>query len=779
MINQKWWKSIKNCRSFNTVDIMSDHKIVAAKFHLSLRKAKTKSNTRSGFMTEKLADERVRLEFDLELQNQFNVLFDEASALDPTQARTDSLNLALEITCEKLLGKRPKRKQPSWVSNHTLKLIDEQGKAKVKQSQLEADKNSWRHLQSKVSESFTRDQNLFEEQQLKALELADQKHESGTIWKIIEKMTKKPQVPAASKVRMLDGSIPKDSCERLSEWCKYFSDLLNNKNPNFKASNRPTPAQIDDPSIPKNNIGREEVVQAIKDLKRGKSPGPDYAMTAEVLKDGGKFLVDQLTIICQLVYRNKKAPSQWTSSLIIPLPKKGNLELMTNFRGIILMLIAAKVFNRVLLNRIRKPIDVKLRKNQAGFRTGRSCVQQIHILRRIMEGACYQKIPLYITFVDFMKAFDSIDRDMMFSILRHYGIPEPIVEAIRTLYTDSSSRVYIEGTTSEPFKITTGVLQGDVLAPFLFIIVIDYISCLSAGNFGYLTHKAIQRNNPRTARSNSSVVVTASERKLNDLAFADDVALLENTIERAQEQLDAFKNSAATVGLRLNTKKTEQIQLNVHQGTTFTKLVSENQEIAVVDDFKYLGSYVGSTEKDVNARIALAWVAFNKLRPILKAPRPTVKFKMRLFNAACVSVLLYGCETWVLTETLSKKLDVFARTCYRIMLRINQSEAHMKNEELYRKCAQRPIRELVRERQLKFVGHCLRMDKEEPANIYVLYKSEVGKNPVGRPRETYLDQISRHISEDKRAKLSAEEIARKARDKSEWYHVVAPHKPAR
>ena len=84
----------------------------------------------------------------------------------------------------------------------------------------------------------------------------------------------------------------------------------------------------------------------------------------------------------------------------------------------------------------------------------------------------------------------------------------------------------------------------------------------------------------------------------------------------------------------------------------------------------------------------------------------------------CASVLLYGCESWVLTETLLKKLYVYARTCYRIMLGIRESDIHMRNEELYKKCAQHPIRELVRERQLKFIGHCLRMDKEEYTNIY-------------------------------------------------------------
>ena len=126
-------------------------------------------------------------------------------------------------------------------------------------------------------------------------------------------------------------------------------------------------------------------------------------------------------------------------------------------------------------------------------------------------------------------------------------MPEEIVEAVRVLYTNSTSRVLVEGEISDPFKITTGVLQGDLLAPFLFIIVIDYVSSLSAGNYGYITHKAIERKNPRATRRNSSVSVSAPERKVNDLAFADNVALLENDIKRTQEQLDPFKNSAALV----------------------------------------------------------------------------------------------------------------------------------------------------------------------------------------------------------------------------------------
>ena len=122
------------------------------------------------------------------------------------------------------------------------------------------------------------------------------------------------------------------------------------------------------------------------------------------------------------------------------------------------MSIAAKVYNKILLNRIRSQIDPILRKNQAGFRKGRSCAQQTHILRRIMEGFQSKQLPLCVTFIDYKKAFDSIDRKVMFAVLRHYGILEKVVNAISVLYKNSKSVVSVDGNISESFDVTTGVL---------------------------------------------------------------------------------------------------------------------------------------------------------------------------------------------------------------------------------------------------------------------------------------------------------------------------------
>ena len=129
----------------------------------------------------------------------------------------------------------------------------------------------------------------------------------------------------------------------------------------------------------------------------------------------------------------------------------------------------------MLLNRLQNAVDQTLRDEQAGLRIGRSCTEQIFALRNIIEQSLEHQKGLVINFIDFKKAFDSIHRPSLWKILKHYGIPARYISIFKTLYKNFSCCVKITTGYTDFFEIVSGVRQGCILSPFLFIIVIDYI----------------------------------------------------------------------------------------------------------------------------------------------------------------------------------------------------------------------------------------------------------------------------------------------------------------
>ena len=110
-------------------------------------------------------------------------------------------------------------------------------------------------------------------------------------------------------------------------------------------------------------------------------------------------------------------------------------------QDISLICIIAKIYNRMILNRIRSKIDLHLRNNQNGFRPKRTTVAQILALRRIIEGVKGNNLKAILTFIDFKKAFDSIHRGKMMQILRAYGKPPNLLRAVEQIYTNTKARV--------------------------------------------------------------------------------------------------------------------------------------------------------------------------------------------------------------------------------------------------------------------------------------------------------------------------------------------------
>ena len=211
---------------------------------------------------------------------------------------------------------------------------------------------------------------------------------------------------------------------------------------------------------------------------------------------------------------------------ILPFPKKGELGLAKNYRGITLTSIAAKIYNALLWNRIEPKIDNILRKNQNGFRRNRkrnrSTTSQILTIRRILEGVRAKNLQATLLFVNFTKAFDSIHRGKMELILLAYGLPKETVAAIMILYKNTKVKVRSPDGDTEYFDIVAGVLQGDTLAPYLCIICLDYVLRTSIDK---IREKGFELTKKRSKRYPTTTITDAD--------YADDFALLANTPNQA------------------------------------------------------------------------------------------------------------------------------------------------------------------------------------------------------------------------------------------------------
>ena len=126
---------------------------------------------------------------------------------------------------------------------------------------------------------------------------------------------------------------------------------------------------------------------------------------------------------------------------MLPLPKSGDLSLTANYRGISLSSMAAKLVNKMILNRLQPKIGKNLRPNQNGIRPGRSTTSHILALRRLIEGVKTRNKKAIILYVDFRKAFDSIHRCMMMKILKAYDVPPRLLAAINKLHENTRARV--------------------------------------------------------------------------------------------------------------------------------------------------------------------------------------------------------------------------------------------------------------------------------------------------------------------------------------------------
>nr|KAG5689681.1 hypothetical protein BaRGS_006306 [Batillaria attramentaria] len=281
-----------------------------------------------------------------------------------------------------------------------------------------------------------------------------------------------------------------------------------------------------------------------------------------------------------------------------------------------------------------------------------------------------------------------------------------------------SCRIAHAGHLSESFQVKTGVRQGCLLSPFLFLLVIDWII-------------------KSTTAGRKNGIQWTLWTQLDDLDFVDDLALLSHSHSQMQDKTTCLKATSAGTGLKINRKKTELMKINT---TANTPVTVGGEPIREVESFVYLGSVVdgqGGTDRDITARIGKARAAMVMLKNIWASKVISTRTKLRIFNFNVKSVLLYRCETWRITKTMQQKIQSFFNTCLRRIFNIRWPEK-IQNEEQWERAGQEPLAKQILRRKCSWIGHTLRKPASSTTRQAMTWNPQ-GKRKRGRPCNSWSD----------------------------------------
>ena len=286
-------------------------------------------------------------------------------------------------------------------------------------------------------------------------------------------------------------------------------------------------------------------------------------------------MIDILTTICNKIWKTGEWPTTWTQTLVITLPKKGNLQLCQNYRTISLISHPSKVMLKIILSRLQPQAEEVIADEQASFRAGRSTTEQIFNLRILCEKYLQHQQNLYHVFIDFRKAFDRVWHEALWATMRKYNINTSIIRAIENLYDKAQSAVLFNGSTGEWFRTTVGVRQGCLLSPTLFNIFLERIMC--------------------EALADHEGSVSVGERLITNFRFADDIVV---NVEEAGVLIDRLDRTTTRYKKEIGPDKTKVMTNNPKGFQREIKI--KGQRLEEVETSSNLGQ--SSLTKDQNQR---------------------------------------------------------------------------------------------------------------------------------------------------------------------------------
>ena len=421
---------------------------------------------------------------------------------------------------------------------------------------------------------------------------------------------------------------------------------------------------LDDP------INEYEVREQIANLKIDKAAGTD-GIPPGVIKILPPTWIMFITVLLNKLFLSSIYPQSWAIAKLFTIFKKGDKNLPSNYRGITIINCLAKLFDMILCKRLQ--LWFQPYREQAGSQRGRGCLEHITTLRLITDFAAKRKIKLYIVFVDFAQAYDKVSRVVLFSILKRLGCGATMLLALIAMYKSTQSVI---GTAL--ITASVGVRQGSPTSCLLFVLFVnDLIKIIRerCGPDGFLAW-------------------------LHVMIFMDDTVILSTTRNGIKAKLGLLKEFCVTHGMKINVSKTKFMVIN---GNIEDKndLIIQDMCVKMCKYYVYLGSPFSSdgltsSSIKINANLrmcqALKFVSF-----CLKNNDVPFYVKKKIFHAAVMSSILYGCESWLNGNI--KPMEKLYNMCIKHLLGVRKNTT---NTLCLVELGCPPLKALVAQRQRKF-----------------------------------------------------------------------------
>ena len=666
---------------------------------------------------ERLAEDPVREVFNSHLRKNFSHIPREAGDMESewSMFKASIVDAAARSCGRKVIGAcRGGNPRTRWWTpgvREAVKLKKEAFRAWLAQGSPEAAdryRQARRAAAAAVADAKTRTWEEFGEAMEKDFRLASRK-----FWQTIRRLRKGKQgLPQAVLSR--GGELLTRTGDIVGRWKEHFEELLNPANMSLGEGAAPEDFGVFAP------ISLAEVTKVVKKLLGGKAPGVDE-IRPEMLKALDTVGLSWLTRLFSVAWGSGTVPMDWQTGVVVPIFKKGDRRVCSNYRGITLLSLPGKAYARVLERRLRPLVEPQIQEEQCGFRPGRGTVDQLFTLARLLEGSWEFAQPVYMCFVDLEKAFDRVPRGFLWGVLREYGVPDPLQRAIRSLYACSRSCVRILGSKSDTFPVGVGLRQGCPLSPVLFVTFMDRIS----------------------RRSQGAEEIRFGGLGIASLLFADDVVLFAPSDRDLQHALGRFAAECEAAGMRVSTSKSEAMVLC--RKPVDCSLQVGTKCLPQAKEFKYLGvlfTSEGKVEREIDRRIGAAAAVKQALhRSVLVKRELSRKAKLSIYWSVYVPTLTYGHELWVVTERTRSRIQAAEMSFLRRVAGLSLRD-RVRSSDIRRELGVESLLLRVERSQLRWFGHLIRMPPGR-LPLEVFQARPTGRRPRGRPRTRWRDYISR------------------------------------